>query len=104
MNAIDMIFDENNSEPIVMYSEKGDEMKFDQIALIPLDGVAYVILKPLTPYVGGEELAEDEALVFAVTEVGNEDCLEIVEDDAIIDRVFADYYKLLAEEGIDVPE
>lgn len=95
-SPIEMIYDENCSDPIVMYNEDGKEITFEQIALIPIDGVHYVILKPL---VGFEEIAEDEALVFVITEYEGEEVLEIVEDDETIDAVFVEYYAMLAEEG-----
>jgi len=41
-------------------------------------------------------MSEDEALVFSVTRGENgEDKFNIVTDDAIIDAVFEEYYKLL---------
>lgn len=96
-SPIEMIFDENCNDPIVLYNEDGKEITFEQVALIPLDGVPYVILKPLC---GFEGLDEDEALVFAITEYEGEDVLEIVEDDETIDAVFEEYYAMLAEEGV----
>ena len=45
------------------------------------------------------KLAEDEALVFVITEYEGEEVLEIVEDDETIDAVFVEYYAMLAEEG-----
>ena len=49
-----------------------------------------------------EGMSEDEALVFKVSkdEQGN-DNFEIELDDAVIDAVFAEYQKLLNEEGQD---
>ena len=96
-SPIEMIYDENCSDPIVLYNEDGKEVSFEQIALIPIEDKHYVILKPLN---GFEELAEDEALVFVITEYAGEEVLEIVDDDEIIDDVFAEYYTLLAEEGV----
>ena len=34
-NPIDCLFDENNTDAIVLFNEKGEEIAFDQIALIP---------------------------------------------------------------------
>jgi hypothetical protein len=51
-----------------------------------------------------EGIAEDEALVFVIDEIDDEDCLVIVEDDNIVDKVFEEYYKMLKEEGVDVGE
>ena len=37
ISPIDMLFDEKNTDNIVLYDEKGAEVEFEQIALIPLD-------------------------------------------------------------------
>ena len=97
LNPIDMILDENNTDPIVLYNENNDPVQFEQIALIPLDGGTYVILKPVEDIEG---IADDEAIVFQITELDGEDVLVVVEDDAIIDVVFDEYYALLKENGI----
>lgn len=97
ISAIEKIFDENNSDPIVLYDENNKETKFDQVAVIPLYEKVYVILKPLSKIAG---VNDDEALVFVVEEIDDEDCLVICDDMKIIDEVFKEYYALLKEEGI----
>ena len=99
LSPIDMLLDENNTENIKLYNEENQEVEFEQIALVPIDNKTYAILKPV---VSMEGIAEDEALVFVIDEIDDEDCLVIVEDDAIVDKVFEEYYKMLKEEGIDV--
>ncbi len=91
LNPIDCIFDENNTDPIVLYNEKGEGVQFEQIALIPLDERAFVILKPLIQMEG---IGEDEALVFEIIENANEDeedFLALVVDVDTIERVFKVY-------------
>ncbi len=96
-NAIDALFDENNTENIKLYNEKDEEVEFEQIALIPLDDIVYVILKPAMKIEG---IADDEAFVFEIVEdEENGELLRLVEDDKIIDAVFEDYNKLLDEEN-----
>ena len=97
LNPIDMILDENNTDPIVLYNENNDPVQFEQIALIPWVDDTYVILKPVEAIEG---IADDEAIVFQITELDGEDVLVVVEDDAIIDIVFDEYYALLKENGI----
>ena len=97
MNPIDMIFDEDNNDPIVLFNENNEEIQFEQIALIPLEGAIYVILKPMGDFDG---VGEDEALVFTITEHEGEEVLVIEERDDVIDAVFEEYYAMLAEEGI----
>ena len=99
VSPIDMLLDENNNDNIKLFNENNEEIEFEQIALVPIDGKTYAILKPAAEMEG---VADDEALVFSIDEVDGEECLVIVEDDAVIDKVFADYYEMLKAEGIDV--
>ncbi len=99
LSPIDMLLDENNTENIKLFNEQNEEVEFEQIALVPIDEKVYAILKPVADMEG---VAEDEALVFCIEEIDDEDCLVIVEDDGIIDAVFEEYYKMLKAEGIDV--
>ena len=94
MGAIDQIFDENNTDPVVLYNENGEAVSFEQIALIPLEGRIYVILKPSEKMEG---VNEDEAFVFEITEMDGEELIVIVEDFAIIDKVFDIYEAMLNE-------
>lgn len=96
MNPIEQIMDENNKDNIILYDENNQPMEFMQIAVIPIDGVVYLILKPIED----ERLEEDEALVFFIDEFEGEECISIVEDDEIVDRVFEAYYKLLQGMGL----
>lgn len=89
VSPIDCLFDENNTDPIVLYNEKGEPVDFEQVALVPLDERIFVILKPIKPMEG---IGEDEALVFEVLEnEDEEDFLALVVEVDIIDRVFKVY-------------
>ena len=93
VNAIDALFDANNTANITLYNEKDEPVEFEQVAIIPLNDRVYAILKPTKEVEG---VAEDEAFVFEVVEdEENGDSLRLVEDDTVIDDVFADYNKLL---------
>ena len=94
MSVIDQIFDPNNCDPIILYNENNEEVVFEQIAVIPLNGEVYVIVKPVNPMEG---VAENEALVFAIVEEDGEDVLVVEERTEIIDEVFAQYYEMLEE-------
>lgn len=96
-DVLDKLFDENNSENIILFNEDDEAVEFEQVAIIPLFGTVYVILKPANPMFG---IADDEALVFAVETVEGEECLTILEDDEMVDHVFEEYYKLLRENGV----
>lgn len=95
VNPIDALFDEENSDNITLFNERDEEVEFEQIALIPLDENVYAILKPVKPIEG---VADDEAFTFEIAEEDGEESLRLVEDDEIIDRVFAEYDKLVAEQ------
>ena len=95
-DILDILCDENNTDPIVLYSEKGEAIAFEQIAVIPLENRLFAILKPVDALAG---MAEDEALVFALAERDGGTALELQEDDSVIDAVFAEYYALLDEQG-----
>ena len=97
ISVIDKLLDENNTEPFILYDENNKEVKFEQVAVIPLQEKIYAILKPITHVVG---VGEDEALVFVVEEIEGEDCLVICDNMEIVDKVFSEYYILLKEEGI----
>ena len=99
LSPIDMLLDENNTDNIKLFNEDNQEVEFEQIALVPLEEKTYAILKPATEMEG---IGENEALVFVIEEIDDEECLVIVEEDEIIDRVFEDYYQMLKDEGIDV--
>ncbi len=101
LSPIDMLLDENNTENIKLYNEENQEVEFEQIALVPIEEKTYAILKPVAKMEG---IADDEALVFVIDEIDDEDCLVIVEDDSVVDKVFEEYYKMLKEEGVDVGE
>ena len=96
-NAIDALFDQDNNDNITLFNEKDEPVEFEQIALIPLNEVVYAILRPTQKIEG---VADDEAFVFEIVEDEEKgDTLRLVEDDGIIEDVFADYNKLLDEEN-----
>ena len=96
-SPIEMLLDDDNTDNLILFDENNRETEFEQIAVIPLDERIYAIPKPVTEVVG---VNDDEALVFVIEEIDDEDCLVIVDDQKIVDEVFDEYYKLLEEEGI----
>ena len=89
VDPVEMILDENNNDNIILYNDKDEPIEFEQIAVIPIDTNTYVILQPVKPMKG---IASDEALAFRLPnrEYGEQD-LQLVEDDNLIDRIFAEY-------------
>lgn len=98
-SPIELLLDENNNENIRLYDEKNNCVEFEQVAIIPIEEKIYAILRPVA---GIDGVAEDEALVFSIEDVDDEDCLVVVDDDKLVNTVFQEYYKLLKEEGIEV--
>lgn len=84
-----------NEEYVILKNEKGKEEKFIDIAGIALSHGYYAILQPLKRPHGMEE---DEAWVFRVDALGDEDnAYTLVLDDTIVDEVFAEYGRLIDE-------
>lgn len=96
LDLLDVLFDENNFDPIVLADDKGGSYNFEQVAIIPLDNETYAILKPIDKM---DDVEDDEAFVFKL--IKNEEGearLVIEDDDEIGEKVFEEYYKLLDEE------
>lgn len=92
---LDKICDEENNEVVVLTNENGEEIAFEQIALVPMENQLYIIMKPVQPMEG---LGEDEGLVFLINQGLRQ--FELVVDEDIIDRVFTVYDELVEEEGL----
>lgn len=92
---IEKLFDEDDDSNLILYDENNNPTEFQQIAVIPKNNKIYAILKPLSKKFN---IADDEALVFVIEEVDDEDYLIIVEDEKIIDSIFDEYYELLKEQ------
>lgn len=97
VDIVDVLLDENNTAPIYMYNDKGDQIEFDQIAVIPMgEDDLYCILKPITKVPG---IKDDEAVVFKVEQDENGDGFLRVEDkEEVAIAVFDQYYNLVEEE------
>lgn len=93
IDIVDILLDEDNEDPITLYDENDKAVKFDQVAVIPLNNNLYAILKPIDEMEG---VADDEAIVFAVKQDKNgESMLEIEIDEPTAIKVFDEYYNLL---------
>ena len=65
MHVLDILLDEENDEPIVLFDENDKAIRFDQVAIIPLEEKLFAILKPIDPLA---DVADDEAIVFRIQE------------------------------------
>lgn len=96
IDILDVLLDEDNEDPITLYDENDKPVKFDQVAIIPMDEKLYAILKPIDEIEG---VADDEAIVFAINEGENGETSLIIEnDEPTAIKVFDQYYVLLDEE------
>ena len=88
----DTVIDEED-DIIVLTGEDGTEREFYHIATIDYDEKWYIFLHPVEEM---EDVAEDEALIFEIKEDedGN-DLFTLLEDDDLIDKVYAEYIKEL---------
>lgn len=100
MDLLDVLLDEENSDPIILQDDTGKKLSFDQVAVIPYDAegqdcLLYVILKPLDKIAG---VADDEAVVFRadINEYGDT-VLMIEDDESRAIEIFDKYYDLIEE-------
>ena len=99
VDLLDVLLDKDNKDPIVLMDEKGRQISFEQVAIIPYEikneKVLYVVLKPIDKIDG---IADDEAVVFLVDQDKNGNTiLRVEEDEEIAIAVFDKYYDLLEE-------
>lgn len=91
-SIIDILLDEDNDDNIILYDEDDQPNEFEQVALVPLNGKVYAILKPINCM---EDVGADEAVVFCIEEFEGEYMLFPEQDDAVGEAVFNEYYSLL---------
>ena len=88
MNAdvVNVLFDENNKNNLILDNGEGVTVSFEQVFAIVQSGVAYCILRPLDKVEG---LTAQSALAFWVDEDGT---FRVVKDKKLSDRLFSEYY------------
>ena len=94
VNAIDALLDENNTDNVTIYDENDKPYEFEQIAIIPYKERLFAILKAMED----KEANNNYAYVFELKDGEDDPMLELIDDDALIDEVFNEYYKLLKED------
>ena len=93
---LDILLDDENDEPIVLVDGEGNEVQFEQVAVIPYNDRLYCILKPIDEVEGVED---DEAIVFVIDDDDEENpTLTVESDEKTANAVFDKYYKLLEED------
>ena len=96
IDILDILLDENNEEPVVLYDDFGKAVEFEQFAVIPRGEDLYAILKPITKI---ENVNDDEVIIFKVIE-GNEHkstTLKVEQNEEIVKSVLDEFEKLMKE-------
>lgn len=89
---VDRLFDENNDEKIYVKDNDGKEIEFEQVAVVDFEENYYAVLKPTGKIQG---VGDDEVLTFLIDE--DKDQLVYVEDERVIDGVYAEFCEMLEE-------
>ena len=87
---------EDEGDIIVLQGPDGEEVEFEEVADINLGEHFYVILQPVER---PEDMGKDEAVVFEVVAGEENDEFVVVDDDDIIDAVFAEYNRVYEEQS-----
>lgn len=104
-NPLEMILDEECFDPIILYNEKNEPIKFEQVFIYPDqnddEDRFYAILRPEDD----RKLAEDEALVYELLfdeeKLKNDEIdgtIKEVDDVDIVNKVFDAYEKMYQKE------
>ena len=86
---------EDEGDIIVLQGPDGEEVEFEEVADINLGEHFYVIVQPVER---PEDMGKDEAVVFEVVAGEENDEFVVVDDDDIIDAVFAEYNRVYEEQ------
>ena len=89
-NPINQMLDPNNTETILLYSDIGKPVEFEQIAVIPFNDKLYAIMRPLD-YMSGVE--NGEGVLFEIDETQGD--VSVIRDNEIIDEVLKIYKDLI---------
>lgn len=96
MDLLETLLDETNNEDIILKNEEGEDLTFEQVAVIPFNDNLYCVLKPVTEIDG---VNDDEAIVFRVDEMDGESVLVVEEDEEAAMQVFGQYIALWEEQN-----
>lgn len=98
LSPFEKILDINNSDNITLISETGEEVIFEQVALIPYNGelrepTMYTLLHPIHA-----DFEEGEVVAYRI-EAGEDD-YELVEEDneAILENVYASFLEMVEKQ------
>lgn len=81
---------------IILKTEDGEEVEFYHLATIDYGEKVYDLLEPVELF---DDLEEGDIFIFEVDESGDEPVYDGVEDQELMDAVYAEYIKQLEELG-----
>ena len=93
-DILDVLLDQNDTDPIVLEDDKGKRIRFEQVAIVPYDNKIYAVLKPIDKIEG---VKDDEATVFLCDETTKPTTLRPEADQEIAIKIFDEYYNLVEE-------
>lgn len=93
-DILDVLLDQNDTDPIVLEDDKGKRIRFEQVAIVPYDNKIYAVLKPIDKIEG---VKDDEAIVFLCDETTKPTTLRPEADQEIAIKIFDEYYNLVEE-------
>ena len=89
---VDRILGEENDN-VFLQDNDGNEIEFEQVAVVDYDANYYAILMPVTKIEG---VSENEVIIFLIDE--ENDTLVYLEDDEVCDNVFKAFMEMLDDE------
>ncbi len=96
-SLFDRLYDENDTDPIVLVGEDGKKISFEQVAIIPYGECDYCILAPTDEnQIDGAE--DDDVIIFRIATDSEEQYITVEEDEAVANAVFNEFLKLIDEE------
>ena len=98
-DILDVLLDQNDTDPIVLEDDKGKRIRFEQVAIVPYDNKIYAVLKPIDKIEG---VKDDEAIVFLCDETTKPTTLRPEADQEIAIKIFDEYYNLVEEANKEV--
>jgi uncharacterized protein YrzB (UPF0473 family) len=90
--------EEERDDIVILVDENGDEVEFEHIDTIEMNGNEYVVLAPLEEE-DAEENEEEEVIILKIEHnEDGEDSFVTVEDDDELDEVFNEFQTRMEEE------
>jgi len=90
--------DEERDDIVILVDENGEEVEFEHLDTIEMNGNEYVVLTPYNEDVTGD-MEEEEIVILRIEHNENgEDTFVTIEDDDEIDEVFEEFQARMEEE------